>query len=66
MPTTYSISGWFATRGSATLDIRADHFGTEASQAEYCGLETGDKIAVGGSHVLKNELLKDRIGEADE
>lgn len=30
------------------------------------GLAEGEEVAVGGSHVLKNELLKARIGEAEE
>jgi cobalt-zinc-cadmium efflux system membrane fusion protein len=30
------------------------------------GLKEGEEVAVGGSHVLKNELLKGRIGGADE
>lgn len=30
------------------------------------GLKAGEPIAVVGSHVLKNELLKDRIGAAEE
>jgi len=30
------------------------------------GLDPGEEIAVAGSHVLKGELLKDRIGSAEE
>jgi RND family efflux transporter MFP subunit len=30
------------------------------------GLDAGEEIAVAGSHVLKAELLKDRIGQAEE
>jgi hypothetical protein len=30
------------------------------------GLNPGDTIVVAGSHVLKSELLKARIGEAEE
>ena len=30
------------------------------------GLAAGDEVAAAGSHVLKNELLKARIGAAEE
>jgi cobalt-zinc-cadmium efflux system membrane fusion protein len=33
---------------------------------EVTGVDAGEEIAVAGSHVLKAELLKDRIGTADE
>jgi cobalt-zinc-cadmium efflux system membrane fusion protein len=33
---------------------------------EVTGIDVGEEIAVAGSHVLKAELLKDRIGQAEE
>jgi membrane fusion protein, heavy metal efflux system len=39
-----------------------DERGIEAT----AGLSAGDEIVVAGSHVLKSELLKGRIGEAEE
>ena len=46
---------------SVALGVR-DHGGIEV----VSGLYEGDELVVKASHVLKNELLKVRIGEAEE
>jgi cobalt-zinc-cadmium efflux system membrane fusion protein len=58
----------FVKKSDTEYEVRRVTLGVRAGDVVEIesGLSPGEEVAVTGSHVLKSELLKERIGEADE
>jgi cobalt-zinc-cadmium efflux system membrane fusion protein len=58
----------FVKKSDTEYEVRRVTLGVRSGETVEVetGLAPGEPVAVTGSHVLKSELLKDRIGEADE